>query len=389
MRQQLKLRGLLALALILGACSEDEPGTEDNPGPIITTPDSSAPAPSTPDAGSPGVTNPTPTTPDSSTTPLNPIPRPDGGAADTGALQPVDSGNNNNKPDTSVPTPEAGPSEGGTSNDAGDAGPVTPGSGDGYIRGPDPTEQSILRNGPYAVKSYTSGFQRASGVDSSTVWYPDSPEAKPPFAGIAVVPGFVSPEASIREWGPFLASYGIVTVTIGVPGGDQPNARATKLLGTLESLKKENTRSGSPLMGKIDENRLAVSGWSMGGGGTLIASSRTPTLKACMSFAAWGPTGGRNNKVPCLMFEATADILAASMSDGFYRDVPATTPKMLFEVQGSSHNVANSPKNHNNIIGAYGLSWMKVFLEGDERYRKFLLRPFPSICTSKSAHNLK
>ena len=89
------------------------------------------------------------------------------------------------------------------------------------------------------------------------------------------------------------------------------------------------------------------------------------------------------------MFEATADVLAANMSDGFYRDTPASTPKMLFEVQGSSHNVANSPKNHGNVIGAYGLSWFKVFLEGDERYRQFLMRPFPSICTQKSAHNLK
>ena len=42
-----------------------------------------------------------------------------------------------------------------------------------------------------------------------------------------------------------------------------------------------------------------------------------------------------------------------------------------------------------NIIGAYGLSWLKVYLEGDERYCQLLLRPFPSITTKKSAHNLK
>jgi hypothetical protein len=31
---------------------------------------------------------------------------------------------------------------------------------------------------------------------------------------------------------------------------------------------------------------------------------------------------------------------------------------------------------------------MKTFLEGDTRYKKFLLRPFPSITTAKSKHNL-
>lgn len=275
---------------------------------------------------------------------------------------------------------------GGSTPQAGGGAP--PPSGDcTWARGEAPTEASATAKGPYKVESYTTGFMRASGVDSSTVWYPT--DAEPPFAGIAVVPGFVSPESSIRNWGPFLASHGIVAVTIGVPGGDQPDARARKLLGTIDSLKMENTRSGSPLMGKIATNCMALSGWSMGGGGTLIAASMTPELKAAMSFAAWGPRGGAMNKVPVLMFEATADALAASMSDSYYAAVPDTVPKMLFEVQGSSHNVANDPANHNGIIGRYGLSWMKVFLENDTRYRQFLTAGFPSITTSKSATNVK
>jgi hypothetical protein len=93
--------------------------------------------------------------------------------------------------------------------------------------------------------------------------------------------------------------------------------------------------------------------------------------------------------VPVLMFEATADGLAAGMSDGFYAQTPDSVSKMLFEVQGSSHNVANDPANHDGIIGLYGLSWWKVFLEGDERYRQFLTGPAPSIVTSKFEHNLQ
>jgi dienelactone hydrolase len=127
----------------------------------------------------------------------------------------------------------------------------------------------------------------------------------------------------------------------------------------------------------------------MGGGGTLIAAAGNPQLKAAVSFAAWGPSGGAMNKVPVLMFEATADPLAAGMSDSYYAAVPDDVPKMLFEVQGSSHNVANDPANHDGIIGLYGLSWWKVFLEGDERYRKFLLAPKPSITTNKFDHNLQ
>ena len=88
------------------------------------------------------------------------------------------------------------------------------------------------------------------------------------------------------------------------------------------------------------------------------------------------------------MFQATLDALAAGMSNGFYRGTPDSTPKMLFEVSGGSHNVANAPQNHAGVIGEYGLSWWKTFLEGDERYRQFLTRDFPSIVTRTSDHNL-
>jgi len=273
----------------------------------------------------------------------------------------------------------------------GDAGSGPAPSGDAFaIRGADPTEQSAngRTKGPYQVESYTSGYMRGDFSDA-TVWYPTSEDAKPPFGCVAVVPGFVSPQASIRNWGPFLASNGIVTITIGVPGSDVPQQRAMSLLSALETCMGENTREGSPVKGKLSMDHLGVSGWSMGGGGTLIAAAGNPQLKAAVSFAAWGPSGGAMNKVPVLMFEATADPLAASMSDGYYRAVPETTPKMLFEVQGSSHNVANDPANHDGIIGLYGLSWWKVYLEGDQRYKKFLLAPKPSIATSKFDHNLE
>jgi dienelactone hydrolase len=260
------------------------------------------------------------------------------------------------------------------------------------VRGEDPTEQSAdgRERGPYAVESYTSGYMRGDFSDA-TMWYPTSDEAKPPFGCVAVVPGFVSPQSSIRNWGPFLASHGIVAITIGVPGSDQPPARARSLLSALETCVGENTREGSPIKGKLSENHLGVSGWSMGGGGTLIAAAQNPKMqiKAAVSFAAWGPSGGSMNRVPALMFEATADPLAAGMSDGYYRAVPDDVPKMLFEVQGSSHNVANDPRNHEGIIGRYGLAWWKVYLEGDERYKKFLTAPPPSIVTQKFDTNVK
>lgn len=258
-----------------------------------------------------------------------------------------------------------------------------------FRRGDDPTASSISGSdlGPYDVKTFSQGFDPGAGVETHTVHYPEG--AEPPFAGVAIMTAEYSPEDSIQGWGPFLASHGIVAVTLGVPREDEANARAEKLISAVEGIRAEHSRTGSPLEGRIASGCMAVSGWSMGGGGALIAVAGNPELKAGVSFAAWGPRGASNNRVPVLMFQATLDGLAGGMSDPYYRDTPGSTPKMLFEVEGGSHNVANSPVNQGGLIGEYALSWYKVFLEGDERYRPFLLRDLPSITSSKSKHNLQ
>lgn len=264
----------------------------------------------------------------------------------------------------------------------------TGGSEGGAVSGDSaPTKASTSRAGPYRVQTYSRGYATHRAFTGGTIHYPA--DARPPFASVAVVPGFLASESSIRAWGPFLASHGIVTMTIGTNApGDLPDARARALLGALEVLRTENARAGSPLNGRIDTARQAVMGWSMGGGGALIAASSNPQLKAAIAMAAWSPgVTFRNNRVPTQLFAATADTLAGGQSQGFYNSMPASTPKMLFEVQGSSHNVANSPSNHNGEIGHYGLAWLKTFLEDDERYRPFL-RAQPSTRMATFRHNL-
>lgn len=50
-------------------------------------------------------------------------------------------------------------------------------------------------------------------------------------------------------------------------------------------------------------------------------------------------------------------------------------------IQGGSHFVANDPKGEGDseeipyAIGQIGLSWLKIFLECDARYKRFLKKP--------------
>lgn len=363
-------RGLLACALTLSAAL---PGCSDEPKPqqVID--------PNTADEGEedevPSDDDGSDDTDDSDDSAAKPI--------DAGTNKPKDSGAKPPVVDTGAPTAPK-PDAGGAKPDAApaaepDAGsrPATGGGATGPISEPDePTTASASGQGKFTVKTYTSGYPDAPEYADSTMHYPEGLDG--PLPAIAIVPGFLSPQSSIQKWGPFLASHGIIALTIGTNStGDQPDARATALWGAIGTIKGENTREGSPLKGKVDVDRLAIGGWSMGGGGTLIGITAHPELKAAIALCPWSP-GAQFPKVttPIIFLAAKNDQLAAGQSQPFYDSIPDTTPKMLWERSNADH-FANDPDNNMGAQGRYGLSWLKVFLEGDQRYKQFLLEMPP------------
>jgi dienelactone hydrolase len=264
-----------------------------------------------------------------------------------------------------------------------DAGPVVanPGTGStgGFIRGPAPTPESTMANGPFKFKSITTGYWDGPGFADATLYWPT--DAEPPFASLVVVPGFVSAQSDIQEWGPFMASHGIVAMTIGTNlPTDDPDTRAKALIDALDSVRRENMREGSELKGKLDVSRQATMGWSMGGGGSLLVAEQTPSLKAAISMCGYNPGHNYSKiKVPSLLFAAQGDTLAGGQSQGFYSSIADSVPKLLWESPGEGqlggHYMYNTPKNQNGLVGRYGLSWMKVYLEEDVRYKQFLVKP--------------
>lgn len=304
--------------------------------------------------------------------PTVPAVQDDANGTDNGDGSLADPGNGPEPGAVDIPSDLGGGDAGVPDAPAGDTEPEAASGGAGSMRGPDPTTASASTAGPFTVESYVDGYEDSPFYLDGTIWYPS--DAEPPFAGVAVVPGFVSPQASTAPWGPYLASHGFVSITIGTnTGADPPEVRSEALLAALDTLRAEHVRAGSPLEGKIDESRFAIMGWSMGGGGALIASSTHPELKAAITLAAWRPAGLFNTStVPTLLFAATTDPLAAGQSQGFYASIPETTPKLLIEVVSADHWLFNDPNNLGGEIGRFGLSWLKVFVEGDERYREFI-----------------
>jgi triacylglycerol lipase len=230
--------------------------------------------------------------------------------------------------------------------------------------GPAPTLSSIQVEGPYAVSTQTV---RGTGFGGGTVY---SPNTAGKYAVVAVCPGFTATQSSIAAISRRLATHGFVVVTINTNSTyDFPPSRANQLLAALRTVTALTT---GPVAGKMDITRQAVAGWSMGGGGTMLAAGMTPGLKAGVAFAPWSQSNNvSRSAVPMSYLAGTADSVApaSTMANVFYTATPATTKKMLGVIRGATHqfpNTASQPASYTQV------AWMKRFLDGDTRYSQFL-----------------
>ena len=231
--------------------------------------------------------------------------------------------------------------------------------------------ESLTDPGPYSVATLTevNGIRNGPQYSGATIYYPT--DATPPYASIAIVPGFTAAPASVQDWGPFYASHGIVAIIIGTNSPfDLPEARAFALLDALETIKQETVRLTSPLLGNLNVNKLAVSGWSMGGGGAQRAAVLDNTISAVVALCPYLTSPQLNHNVPVLIFSGQSDPTAppAQHANIHYNTTPSTTNKLLFEVKNGNHSVANSPTGGGGAVGKLALSWLKIYLDKNDCY---------------------
>ncbi len=247
-------------------------------------------------------------------------------------------------------------------------------------------------NGPYGYRSYT--LSRLQTPGGATVYYPNT--AKPPFSGLVFTPPYTGTQSMFRAWGPFFASHGIVLVTMDTATTlDSVDQRASQQKRVLDALKNENTRSNSPLRGKLNTARLGAVGWSMGGGATWINSAEYSGLKTAMSLAGHNLTAvdidskGYNTKVPTLLFNGALDLTylgGLGQSIGVYNNIPRGIPKVIYEVASAGHFSWGSPTAANRAVAGIALAFHKTFLDGDIRWVSYIRRPSSDVAIWQTAN---
>jgi cutinase len=240
-----------------------------------------------------------------------------------------------------------------------------------YQRGPAPTATSITTNGTFAVATTT--VARQSNFGGGTIYYPTD-TSQGTFGAVAVMPGFLSPQALIQWAGPRLASHGFVVFTLD-PNSilDFPNSRAAQLQAALNYLTQQST-----VRSRVDATRLAVMGHSMGGGGTLEAANANPNLQAAVALQPWDLFVSFSGvRVPSMIIGAQNDAIAgvASHAEPFYTQIPAASEKAYLELAGADHLVGTSVAN--SVQARMALVWLKRYVDNDTRYEPFMC-PAPS-----------
>ena len=258
--------------------------------------------------------------------------------------------------------------------------------------------------GPYQFEYLTEadGIRETDLYNGALLYYPL--EANPPYASIVLIDAF-GDEYGLEGWAQYFSSYGFIAMTIGnfdrtVMDGDSEwdyADRALGLLDAIETIKQENIRDLSPLFGKVDTSRFAVSGYSTSGGGAHTAVTMDSTLKTAIllnpavafldSINCPAETNyyclieeHLDHDVPVLIFagENEYDELVSPDDPTYsnmwalpqYEYVPETTDKTYFESAGEGHGSSVWPVGD---IAGYSLAWLHYFLLDEELYCDFLI----------------
>jgi hypothetical protein len=243
-------------------------------------------------------------------------------------------------------------------------------------------------NGPYASCYYTSNISR-SQYAGARVFYPcpagsgsSSPIASGVFAASTLSPGYTNGASDIFWLGQHLSTHGFIVLAMA-PGntlGNNPAWRDAHV-AAYEELIEENGRAGGPIAGHVNVTKIQIMGYSKGGGGALMAaqqlSSQGKVIGAVQPLAPYYDSWSNVNLItaPVAIHGGSSDIVASTGSHAvpMFNGLPSSTKRLLAIYSGLSHLPwVSSSGTHHPRIKQYVTSWMKVYLDANSGYQKYI-----------------
>lgn len=260
---------------------------------------------------------------------------------------------------------------------------------------PDP---SVLGKCSYrTIDNISIPTNEGSSIDDLTYRIPYT-NISTPLKTVIIQPGFFARTSRMDDLQNMLASHGYLV--IGVNNDSHFNLITTELTPykvsfeeTIKHILDENSRDTSLLFTLIDTNAIALCGHSMGGGGVFLTMNDTLSLsskviKTAVAMNPFGTNRGENIEVPFMAFACENDEVFNPFMPGHtskpesvyscFETIRFSTEKLFMNYADLDHNAVCDfnlflpTSGKTDLFYASIVSWFKVHLSDDLRYRDYL-----------------
>lgn len=233
----------------------------------------------------------------------------------------------------------------------------------------DPNAQELTNPGNLEICSYEDNLEN-SGYASARVSYPCDLSLASAYPATTLTGGFTNTKEQMYWLSDHLTSHGYIvitmtpTFTLGLP----PVWRDAQVAGFAE-LEDENNRSDSPIQGKVNLNKRNLMGFSMGGGGTLLAAAEISGYASAIPLAPWLGSYNpdyENISAPTLILGSENDELAY-YSENYYASLPNSLYRGIAMYSGASHFdwYGSGAQDQKALFRTLVTAWLDLHLKED------------------------
>lgn len=229
--------------------------------------------------------------------------------------------------------------------------------------------------GDFSKCSYTDGLT-ASGYSSAVVLYPCE-KSKGPFPASTLTAGWINTKEDVSWISDHLVSHGYIIIAMDPNNNMGENEEWEKAhKAGITQLISENKRSDSPIFGLVDVNKLQMMGFSKGGGGALMAAADMEgKVKSTQALAPYMDhkfdLSGIRSATIC--YSGTDDLIAThNVMANIFGALPTKIDRSMVILKKAAHLDWMNNGNYQDRFKTYITAWMKVHLNEDESFKKYI-----------------
>lgn len=200
----------------------------------------------------------------------------------------------------------------------------------------------------------------SSGISSARVFIPAGTGVT---GATTVSGGFTNNKEDMYWLAERLQAGGVIAFAISASNNSSVSGYENAHRGGMALMASENTRSGSPINGRV--GKRGVAGYSMGGGAVINLGDYSG-VEAVMAMAPYSPdTPGSNHDAATMILTGTSDTIApASMGENAFNRLPDSTPRLYASMSGESHLFWVNNSNPGSAAD-FMVAWAQYYLSGN------------------------